>query len=113
MTQHTVHNNNVASVFSGLVIGLVAGAATALLLAPRSGEATRNQIQLKSIELRDQTTDLVKDTVSQVRSRMKEITAGGVKKMKELQHQGKDLAFAQLDQVSEAVKEGTSAINNA
>lgn len=106
MTQPTIHTNNATSVFSGLVIGLLAGAATALLLAPRSGEETRNQIQLKSIELRDQTTDMMKDTMSQMRSRMQEITAGGAKKMKELHHQGKDVAFVELDRISETIKEG-------
>jgi gas vesicle protein len=106
MTEHTTYHNNATSVFSGLIVGLLAGAATALLLAPRSGEETRNQIQQKSIELRDQTTYMVKDGMSQMRSRMKEITTDGAKKIKELQNHGKEITFKQLDRVSEIVKEG-------
>ena len=37
----------------GFVVGGVAGAVTALLLAPQSGEETRTLIKEKSIELRD------------------------------------------------------------
>ena len=38
----------------GFVVGGVAGAVAALLLAPQSGEETRTLIKDKSIELRDQ-----------------------------------------------------------
>jgi gas vesicle protein len=37
----------------GFVVGGVAGAVAALLLAPQSGEETRTLIRYKSIELRD------------------------------------------------------------
>jgi len=40
----------------GFVVGGVAGAVAALLLAPQSGEETRNLIRDKSIELRDKAT---------------------------------------------------------
>ena len=39
---------------SGLIIGGLVGAATALLLAPQSGDETRTMIREKSIELKDQ-----------------------------------------------------------
>ena len=38
---------------AGFVLGGLAGAVTALLLAPQSGEETRTQIHDKSIELKD------------------------------------------------------------
>ena len=41
----------------GFVVGGVAGAVAALLLAPQSGEETRNLIRDKSIELRDKATE--------------------------------------------------------
>ena len=39
--------------FAGLVIGGLVGASLALLLAPQSGEETRDQIRDKSLELKD------------------------------------------------------------
>jgi len=41
----------------GFVVGGVAGAVTALLLAPQSGEETRALIKDKSIELRDKAAE--------------------------------------------------------
>jgi len=41
----------------GFVVGGVAGAVAALLLAPQSGEETRAIIKDKSIELRDKATE--------------------------------------------------------
>jgi gas vesicle protein len=41
----------------GFVVGGVAGAVTALLLAPQSGEDTRALIKDKSIELRDKAAE--------------------------------------------------------
>jgi gas vesicle protein len=41
----------------GFVVGGVAGAVAALLLAPQSGEETRTMIKDKSIELRDKAVE--------------------------------------------------------
>lgn len=45
----------------GLVVGGVAGAVAALLLAPQSGEETRTLIKDKSIELRDKAVHSAED----------------------------------------------------
>jgi gas vesicle protein len=45
--------NDGVQFFTGLVIGGLAGAGLTLLLAPQSGEETRNQIKAKSFELKD------------------------------------------------------------
>jgi gas vesicle protein len=111
--QEPIYHNSILSIFAGLLIGGLAGAVTALLLAPQSGKVTRLQIQEKSIELRDQTTDMLEDTMKQVRSRMEKITSGSNKKIKELKHQGKELAIEQLDRVSAVVKASKSAVNSS
>ena len=54
-------------VLGGLLLGGLIGAGTALLFAPQSGQRTRADLQNKTIELRDRTTDTVKDAVSQVK----------------------------------------------
>jgi gas vesicle protein len=47
------NGNDLGAFLAGFVIGGLVGAATALILAPQSGEDTRSQIAAKSGELRD------------------------------------------------------------
>jgi gas vesicle protein len=47
------NSNDFGAFLAGFVIGGLVGAATALLLAPQSGEETRTVIRDKSIELKD------------------------------------------------------------
>jgi len=107
------HNNSVFGVLVGTLVGALAGAVTMLLLAPQSGKDTRIQIQKKGLELRDRTTELVEDTMAQVRSSTDRFARGGRKKIKELKKQGQDLAVEQLDRVSAVVKTGKTAVKNA
>jgi gas vesicle protein len=102
----THHNNNFLGVLAGLVIGSIAGAITMLLMAPQSGKDTRMQIQEKGIELRNQTTKLVEDTMAQVRSSANKITVGGREKAEELLQHGQTLVVEQLDHISDAAQAG-------
>jgi gas vesicle protein len=106
-------NNTVLGVLIGLLAGGLAGAVTMLLLAPQSGQKTRKKIEDKSIELRGLTTGLVEDTLSQVRSKANKFMATGRKNLKELKHQGQELAMEQLDHVSDAVKASKTAVRNS
>ncbi|MDX9990671.1 MAG: YtxH domain-containing protein [Anaerolineales bacterium] len=106
-------SNTVLGVFVGLLVGGLAGATAMLLFAPQSGKKTRKQIEDKSIELRGLTTDLVEDTVSQVRSKANKFMTTGRKSLKEFKHQGQEMAIEQLDHVSAAVKAGKNAIHNS
>jgi hypothetical protein len=71
------------------------------------------QIQKKGIELRDRTTEMVEDTISQVRSNVNKITLGGREKIEELKKHGQELAVEQLDHVSEAAQTGKKAIQSS
>ena len=83
--EHKYHtNNNILSILGGMLVGSLAGAVTMLLLAPQSGKDTRKQIQEKGIELRDRTTELVGDTMTQVRSKANKITVGLKERVQEL-----------------------------
>jgi gas vesicle protein len=104
--------NNPLRILLGVAIGGLAGAVTMLLLAPQSGKDTRKQIQKKSIELRDQATEMVDETIAQARSGVDRITLGGRKKIKELKLHGQDFAVEQLDHVSEAAQAGKTAIQS-
>jgi gas vesicle protein len=105
--------NNLLSVLLGLVVGALAGAVAMLLLAPQSGKDTRTRIQKKGVELRDRTTEMVEDTIAQVRSGAKKFTTDGREKIEELKQQGQKLVTDQLDHVSEAAQAGKKAIQSS
>jgi gas vesicle protein len=106
------YHTNPLNLLVGMLVGGLAGAVTMLLLAPRSGKDTRMQIQKKGIELRDRTTEMVEDTMAQVRSNVNKIALGGSEKIKELKKHGQELAVEQLDGVSEAAQTGKKAIQS-
>ncbi|MBN1665745.1 MAG: YtxH domain-containing protein [Anaerolineales bacterium] len=70
---------------AGFVIGGLVGAATALLLAPQSGEETRMVIRDKSIELKDKATE----TAEEARKRAEHAAADAKAKAEELSQQAK------------------------
>ena len=104
----------VKPVLGGFLVGSVIGVATALLFAPRSGEETRAEIRDKAVELRDRTTETVKDTVSQAKSKAYEIkdtvTDTVREKADELKQRGKNTVSRKLDDVSEAAETGKKKV---
>ena len=97
----------------GVLVGSLAGAITMLLLAPQSGQQTRDQIEEKAIELRDETTKNVKKTLSKVRSGADKLTAEVQDKAGELKQLGQDKLVEQLDRVSAALDTGKTAVEAA
>lgn len=76
------NSNDLGAFLAGFVIGGLVGAATALILAPQSGEETRSQIASKSSSLRDTGServqryrDMAESALSDTRSRVQD--AGG------------------------------------
>ena len=98
--------NNVLGVLVGILIGGLAGAVTMLLLAPQSGRDTRRQIKEKSIELSDLTSEMIDDTIAQVRTNTTKLAMG-------VKDYSKEMAVEQLDNVSEAAQSGKKAIQNS
>jgi gas vesicle protein len=76
---------------AGFLVGALVGAATALLLAPQSGEETRILIREKGIELGQ---------------RADELTEEARRRADELQHQAKGKADELQTKVKQAVDEG-------
>jgi gas vesicle protein len=97
---------SVLGVLAGILIGGLAGAVTMLLLAPQSGKETRKQIREKSIELRDRTSEMMEDTMAQVRTSTNKLTMN-------VKDYSKEKAVEQLDNVSEAAQAGKKAIQNS
>jgi gas vesicle protein len=92
--------SRVKPVLSGLLIGGLIGAGTALLFAPQAGEKTRADIQNKTMEFRDRTTEGVKGAVSQVKDKTRQVTSNVLGKAQELTHQGREVLDDQLEEVS-------------
>src|SRR5688500_6622260 len=105
----------VKPILGGFLVGSVIGVATALLFAPRSGEETRAEIRDRAVDLRDRTTETVKDTVSQAKSKAYEIkdtvTDTVREKADELKQRGKHVVNRKLDDVSEAAESGKQKVS--
>ena len=84
---------------SGLIIGGLVGAATALLLAPQSGEETRTMIREKSIELKDQ----VEQTAAEARTKAERLAQEARLKAEELQKRGQVILEEQKARIERAV----------
>jgi gas vesicle protein len=73
--------DQVASLFSGFLIGGLIGTVATLLLAPQSGEETRTQIHSKGIELKEKAEETYADlekrfetTVADLRAEVDELS---------------------------------------
>lgn len=104
------YRNNSFGVFTGMVIGGLAGALTMLLIAPQSGKRTRIQIQEKSIELRDRAAGIVDDVVAQARLDGNKIVRDSRRKANELLHQSQGLIADQVEHAADLVKAGKKVI---
>ncbi|MCW5876075.1 MAG: YtxH domain-containing protein [Anaerolineales bacterium] len=67
-------NGDFASFFSGLLMGSIIGAVSALLMAPQSGEETRKLLRERGIELRDMSSDALERAAAEARQRADELT---------------------------------------
>ena len=94
------------------VTGAAVGAVAALLFAPKSGEQIREDIQNKTIELRDRTTDTVKDKVSQVQSKTRQMTSDVIGQARELTQKGLNAIDDQYQKVSQTVNNGKKAVQD-
>ena len=102
--QVTEVNDATRHILTGIVVGGLIGATAMMLLTPRSGEEMRAEIKDKAVDLRDRTTESVKDTVSQVVSKAGHLKGDIKGKSQDLKHRGQDVLIEQLDRVSEAVE---------
>lgn len=88
----------------GAVVGGIVGAATALLLAPKSGRELRNELNSQVESLKGK-TDQLRLTVTQKGNELAAAT-------KEKTIQLKDLAVEKSGQIVETVKDKTDHIKN-
>ena len=111
--EHENDANQVGGFFAGLLIGGLAGAVAMLLLAPQSGKRTRAQIQLKSMDLREQTAEAVEDALKQTRTKARQIRADVREKADELQQRGQAVLDEQKERLSTLVEAGKTAVQGS
>ena len=111
--EHENDTNQVGGFFAGLLIGGLAGAVAMLLLAPQSGKRTRAQIQLKSMDLREQTAEAVEDALKQTRTKARQIRADVREKADELQQRGQAVLDEQKERLSTLVEAGKTAVQGS
>ena len=111
--EHENGVNQVGGFLAGLLIGGLVGAVAMLLLAPQSGKRTRAQIQLKSMELREQTTEAVEDAMVQARTKGRQIRAGVHEQTEALQQRGQAVLDEQKEHWSALVKAGKTAVQGS
>ncbi len=71
--------NNGESFFKGLVLGVLAGAAAGLLLAPKKGEEMQKDLKKMLRELSEQATDVYEDAMKMVKQRLEDLKEAGSK----------------------------------
>lgn len=98
--EHEDQGNNTMRLLAGLLIGGLAGAAAMLLLAPQSGKMTRDQIQQKGLELREQTAGALEDAVSQARLRARRLAASVRGNVEELQQHSQEVIAEQREHLA-------------
>ena len=98
--------NHTRNVLAGMVFGGMVGALTMLLLAPQSGKDIRSQIREKSIQLRGRTTEMLEDTIEQVRTNANKVTV-------DVRDYGQELAAEQREKLSDPVQAGKKAIQRS
>jgi gas vesicle protein len=107
------NSNEFGAFMSGLLLGGIAGAITALLLAPQSGEETRKVIIDKSLELKDKAIETVEDARQQAekaaedaRLAAQEYAQKAQEQAKKLQEQGRVILEEQKQKISKVTKSG-------
>ena len=91
-------------VLTGIVIGGLIGATAMMFLAPRSGEEMRAGVRDRALDLRDRTTETVKDKVSQVVDKASHLRGDVRDRSEDIKHRSQDVLIDKLDRVSEAVE---------
>lgn len=103
-------NDEFGAFLVGFIVGGLTGAVAALLMAPQTGEDTRNTIREKAIVLGDRVSTSVEDAYAkaeasavETRTRFDELAKMTKEKADELSHKGKVLIEEQRSKVTEVV----------
>ena len=102
--QYEEMSGSTKQILTGILVGGLIGATAMLFLAPRSGEEMRAEVRDKALDLRDRTSETVKDRVSQVVSKASHLRGDVRDRSHDLKQRGQDVLIEKLDRVTEAVE---------
>jgi gas vesicle protein len=120
-------DTDLGAFLAGFIIGGLAGAAAALLLAPQSGEETRVLIREKGIELKDRAVETYEETlaraeraldearvkaeqaIDETRIRAEELASLAKEKASDLQQRGQVVLEEQKNRIGSAIDAGRKA----
>ena len=109
-------SNDLGAFLAGFVIGGLVGAATALIMAPQSGQDTRSQLATKSSELRTvggerihQYRDTASTLVADTRTRAEETTSSLQEQVRIVLDTGKEKVLSTTEQQTDEPAEATEA----
>jgi gas vesicle protein len=107
------NSNEFGAFMSGLLLGGIAGAITALLMAPQSGEETRQVIIDKSMEIKDKALETVEEArvraekaAEEARIAAQEYSEKVQEQAKSLQEQGRVILEEQKEKIEKVTKGG-------
>ncbi len=72
-------HNNKGSFFKGLIAGALGGAIAGILLAPKSGEETREDIKKLAVDLKDKAVDTYEKARAEVERKIEQVKKAGEK----------------------------------
>jgi len=72
-------NNSAESFFKGLIIGALGGAIAGILLAPKSGEETREDIKKLGLDLKEKAVDTYEKARAEVERKIEQVKKAGEK----------------------------------
>ena len=91
---------NTGGFLAGMLIGGLAAAGTALLLAPQPGDRTRAELRLRGGELRDQTVKSLGTTISEARTKAGVIAAAARERIEQFRRRGQEIIEEQPARLS-------------
>ena len=104
------NNNDIGAFMAGFVIGGLVGAATALILAPQSGEETRTQIATRGADLRQAGQERLEDYRSVAGSAVQDARAKVVATSSNVQEQARIVLDEGKSKVTDAVEKGKARV---
>lgn len=95
-------NGDFGAFVAGFLIGSLVGAATALLLAPQSGQETISMIRDRSIELRDRAYESADQAMARAETALDEAKVKAESAIQETRRRADELAHMTKEQAAEA-----------